>query len=150
MRIRNATKADLSAVESMLSTSDLPIDGVRENFSTFVVAEERGTVAGAIGIEKFGSFGLLRSAVVSSENRGNGIGTRLVEQILERAEEEGIEELYLLTTTADKYFPRFGFTLTTRAAVPPAVKASAEFQGACPDTAIVMTRRVGTASRARA
>jgi hypothetical protein len=29
------------------------------------------------------------------------------------------------------------------------VKASAEFQGACPDTAAVMTRRVGAAARAR-
>jgi amino-acid N-acetyltransferase len=68
---------------------------------------------------------------------------------LEGAEVAGIEELYLLTTTADQYFPRFGFTRTTRSAVPDAVKASAEFQGACPDTAVVMTRRVGAAGRAR-
>jgi hypothetical protein len=27
------------------------------------------------------------------------------------------------------------------------VKASAEFHGACPDTAVVMTRRVGTGAR---
>jgi amino-acid N-acetyltransferase len=144
MQIRNATNADLAAVESMLSMSDLPIDGVRENFSGFVVAEDRGEITGAIGLERFGSAALLRSAVVSAGNRGSGVGTRLIEQILERAEEEGIDELYLLTTTADKYFPRFGFTRTTRAAVPDSVKSSAEFQGACPDTAIVMTRRVRT------
>jgi amino-acid N-acetyltransferase len=150
MQIRNATKTDLSAVESLLSTSDLPIDGVRENFSSFVVAEDQGAVTGAIGLEKFGYAALLRSAVVSQNNRGSGIGTQLVEQILKRAEKDGIEELYLLTTTAAKYFPRFGFTRTTRAAVPDAVKASAEFRGACPDTAIVMTRRVGSTARARA
>jgi amino-acid N-acetyltransferase len=67
-----------------------------------------------------------------------------VEHILERAEKDGIEELFLLTTTAEDYFPRFGFTRTTRSAVPPAVKASAEFRGACPDTALVMTRRIAT------
>jgi len=144
MRIRNATNADLCAVESLLSASDLPLDGVRDNFSSFIVAEDEGKIAGAIGLEEFGSTALLRSAVVSAEHRGNGIGRRLVEQLLDHAQDAGIDEIYLLTTTAEKYFPRFGFARTTRAAVPDALTASAEFQGACPDTAVVMTRRFGT------
>src|ERR1700688_3119632 len=150
MRIRNATKADLPAVENLLTASDLPIDGVRDNFSSFLVAENDGEIAGAIGLEEFGAVALLRSAVVSPQHRGIGIGRRLVERLLEGAEEAGIEELYLLTTTAEQYFPRFGFTHTTRSAVPAVVKAYAQFQGACPDTAVVMTRRVGAAARARA
>ena len=150
MRIREATSRDLRAVESLLSSNDLPIDGVKENFSGFVVAEEKGEIAGAIGLEKFGSVALLRSAVVSPQYRGSGIGRRLVEEVLEQASDEGIEELFLLTTTAEKYFPRFGFSSTTRSAVPTAVKASAEFQGACPDSAVVMTRRVASATKARA
>jgi amino-acid N-acetyltransferase len=142
MKIRDATNRDLDAVESLLSASNLPLDGVKENFSSFVVAEDGGEITGAIGLEKFGSVALLRSAVVSPEHRGSGVGRKLVEQVLERAEKDGIEDLFLLTTTAEKYFPRFGFALTTRSAVPAAVKASAEFQGACPDTAIVMKRRI--------
>jgi amino-acid N-acetyltransferase len=147
MEIRNAKQTDLPAVEDLLSASDLPLDGVRDNFSTFVVAEEDGQITGAIGLERFGSTALLRSAVVSPQHRGSGVGKRLVEQLLASAEEAGIDELYLLTTTAEDYFPRFGFTRTTRSAVPDAIKASAEFQGACPDTAVVMTRRVGAAAR---
>ena len=46
--------------------------------------------------------------------------------------------------------PRFGFTRPARSSDPDALKASAEFQGACPDTAVVMTRRFGAAGRARA
>ena len=141
MKIREATTRDLGAVESLLSTNGLPLDGVKENFSSFVVAEDQGEIAGAIGLEKFGPVALLRSAVVSREHRGSGVGRRLVERILERASDDGIKELFLLTTTAEKYFPRFGFSSTARSAVPAAVKASAEFQGACPDTAVVMTRR---------
>jgi amino-acid N-acetyltransferase len=144
MKIRQATSNDLGAVESLLSASNLPLDGVKENFSTFVVAEDQGAIAGAIGLEKFGPVALLRSAVVSPEYRGSGVGSRLVEKVLERAEEEGIEELFLLTTTAENYFPRFGFTRTARSAVPAEMKASAEFQGACPDLAAVMKRRVTT------
>ena len=144
MRIRNAKSDDLPAVERLLSASDLPVEGVRDNFSSFVVAEDKNEIAGAIGLESYGQVALLRSAVVSPDYRGSGIGTQMVEQLLQRAEKAGINELYLLTTTAEKYFPRFGFTPTTRSAVPEAVKASAEFRGACPETATVMTRRLGS------
>jgi len=147
MKIRRARSSDLSAVESLLAASDLPTDGVRDNFSGFVVADDDGAIAGAIGLEKYGSAALLRSAVVARDHRGTGVGRKLVEQLLERAEEAGVDELYLLTTTAEKYFPRFGFTRTTRAIVPEAVKASAEFRGACPDTAVVMTRPLGEKAR---
>src|SRR2546430_6957015 len=148
MQIRSATNSDLSAVEGLLAASDLPTDGVRDNFSSFVVADDNGAIAGAIGLEKYGSFALLRSAVVSPDHRGNGVGRRLVEQLLERAEEAGVDEIFLLTTTAEEYFPRFGFTRAERATVPDAVKASAEFRGACPDTAVVMTRPLGEKARA--
>jgi len=144
MKIRKATNRDLDAVEGLLSANDLPLDGVKENLSGFIVAEEGGRVIGAVGLERFGSVALLRSAVVSEGHRGGGVGRRLVEHILDYAESDGIEELFLLTTKAENYFPRFGFTRTTRSAVPPTVKASAEFRGACPDTALVMTRRIAT------
>lgn len=144
MKFRQATDRDLDAVEGLLSASKLPLEGVKENFSSFVVAEDGGEIAGAIGLEKFGSVALLRSAVVSPAHRGSGVGSRLVERVLERAARDGIEELFLLTTTAEKYFPRFGFSNTTHSDVPPPVKASAEFQGACPDTAVVMKRRIAT------
>jgi amino-acid N-acetyltransferase len=147
MKIRNANASDFPEVERLLTEGKLPVEGVRENFSSFLVAEEEeGTIAGAVGLERYGSAALLRSAVVAPANRGTGIGRQLIESLLQRASGDGIEELYLLTTTAEKYFPRFGFTPTIRAAVPESVKASAEFRGACPDTAVVMTRR---ASRPR-
>ena len=142
MRIRKATSRDLNAVERLLSTNSLPVEGVKENLSGFVVAEANEAIIGAVGLEKFGSVALLRSAVVSDQHRGSGVGRGLVERILDDAEKDGIEELFLLTTTAEHYFPRFGFAPTSRAAVPVALKASAEFQGACPDTALVMRRRV--------
>jgi amino-acid N-acetyltransferase len=144
MKIRSATIQDLAAVEQLLAANDLPRDGVRENFADFLVAEDRGTIVGAIGLEKFDSAALLRSAVVSTDRRGAGLGHRLVERILARAEEAGIDEIYLLTTTAQDYFPRFGFTRGARDRVPDAVKLSAEFRGACPETAVVMERKIGS------
>lgn len=143
MKIRRARKSDLPAVEELLLASKLPVDGVRDHFTNFVVAEDGKGIEGAIGLEKYESVALLRSAVVAPDHRGTGVGRQLVEQVLERAEEDGISELYLLTETAENYFPRFGFTRTTRASVPEELKSSAEFRGACPETAVVMKRQLG-------
>jgi len=141
VKIRNASTADLSAVEGLLTANDLPIQGVRENFAGFLVAEEEGVVVGAIGLESFDSVALLRSAVVARHLRSTGVGRQLVERALERADREGVNDVYLLTTTAEDYFPRFGFDRTDRDGVPDALKVSQEFRGACPETAVVMTRR---------
>ena len=146
MKIRKARQSDLAAVEQLLLASKLPLDGVRDHFTDFIVAEDNDGIEGAVGLEKYDSVALLRSAVVAPDHRGSGVGRQLVEHLLERAEEAGIDELYLLTTTAENYFPRFGFTPTTRAAVPEELKSSAEFRGACPDTAIVMKRQLGESS----
>ena len=147
MKIRKARQSDLTAVEQLLLARKLHLDGVRDHFMDFIVAEDNDGIEGAVGLEKYDSIALLRSAVVAPPHRGSGVGRQLVEHLLERAEEAGIDELYLLTTTAENYFPRFGFVPTTRAAVPHELKSSAEFRGACPDTAIVMKRQLGARSR---
>jgi amino-acid N-acetyltransferase len=140
MKIRDAQPSDLQVVAALLSANDLPVDGVAENFSSFIVAEDTSGIAGAIGLENYGSCALLRSAVVGAEHRGSGVGRRLVEAVLERAKESGVEEIYLLTTTAEEYFPRFGFQRTSRSVVPAPVTQSVEFKGACCETATVMMR----------
>lgn len=55
------------------------------------------------------------------------------------AENEG-RLVFLLTTTAEHYFPRFGFACVSRDSVADAVKASPEFKGACPASAIAMRK----------
>jgi amino-acid N-acetyltransferase len=155
MVIRTAVAGDLAAVRQLLGDSGLPVDGVKENFTDFIVAEERngissnesGIIVGAIGIERYGAAALLRSAAVSPGVRGTGLGSRLVKEILERASAQGVRDIYLLTTTAEEYFPKFGFTRASRGEVPEPVKASREFQGACPDTAVVMKRTVPATRR---
>jgi amino-acid N-acetyltransferase len=144
MRVRSATNDDLSQLKTLLTASELPVDGVAEHLTDFLVAEDDGHIRGVIGLERYGSHALLRSAAVASSVRGTGVGGRLVNRILERAKSTGVEDLYLLTTTAEKYFPRFGFEETTRAEVPTSVQQSVEFHGACPDTAIVMRRSLSS------
>jgi len=55
------------------------------------------------------------------------------------AQRRGLRSLYLLTTTAGDYFPRFGFTHADRETAPIAVRQSREFAESCPSTALFMT-----------
>ena len=94
-------------------------------------------------MEERGGYGLLRSVAVDQSWRSRGLGRELVERAIASGEIRGLKSLYLLTTTAERYFPTFGFAPTTRDTVPDALRQSAEFQGACPASAVVMVRRIG-------
>jgi amino-acid N-acetyltransferase len=48
--------------------------------------------------------------------------------------------VYLLTTTAERFFRTFGFERIERAAVPQSVQTSIEFTSACPSSATVMRK----------
>jgi predicted N-acetyltransferase YhbS len=81
--------------------------------------------------------------------QGRGVGEALVGTLMAQARRRGLREVCLLTTTAEGWFTRFGFERRERASVPPALRASAEFQGACPDGAVLMGLSLaGTASPA--
>lgn len=136
--IRPATERDLSAIEALLQASDLPITGVRDSQCGFLVAESGGNIVGVVGMERRGKYGLLRSTAVKPEWRGKRVARQLVERIIAQAESQGVNALYLLTTTAERYFPGFGFAETTREVVPQDIQATQEFTEACPASATVM------------
>ena len=136
--LRPATSADLAAVERLLTSSGLPLDGVRDSLSSFVVAEHDGALVGVAGLEACGRHALLRSVAVDPAWRSRGLGRVLVHRMIAEAERRGCPALYLLTTTAERYFPSFGFREVSRAEVPADVAATAEFRGACPASATVM------------
>jgi N-acetylglutamate synthase-like GNAT family acetyltransferase len=138
--IRPATPLDLPAVERLLTLNSLPLDGVREALPTFVVAEANGDLVGVAGVECCVANGLLRSVAVHPDWRSHGVGRALVTRVISDAEARGTNALFLLTTTAERYFPSFGFTEITREAVPDDIRATAEFREACPASATVMMR----------
>ena len=139
--VRTARPADLPAVSRLLAAANLPTEGVAEALPGFVVAEAGDTLVGVAGLEEAGGNALLRSVAVDPAWRHHGVGRALVTRIISDAEAKGVRGLYLLTTTAERYFPNFGFTSVDRAAVPPDIRDTAEFQEMCPATATVMCRR---------
>ena len=97
-----------------------------------------GVLIGSFGLELFDGYALLRSIVVINDLRGNGFGVDLVNNALESAKERNVRQLFLLTTTADKFFIKFGFKITDRNTVPESITSTTEFKTFCPDTAVCM------------
>lgn len=143
VRIREAVAADLSKIEDLLRDADLTTAGVGEQLSGFLVGEVAGEVIAAAGLEIYGPSTLLRSVAVRPDYRQRGLASLLVRQLLDRAHQVGAHAVYLLTTNAEGYFSRFGFTPIDRGAVDPPVTRSAEFGDACCATAQTMRLVVG-------
>ena len=125
VELRTASSTELEAVVDLLNRSGLPTAGVADNFSQFLVAEADGRLVGVVGLELYGQSALLRSAAVEEGWRGSGVGRVLVERALDLARDRGIADVYLLTTTAEHYFPKFGFVCVRRDEVAPGVRSSA-------------------------
>lgn len=137
--IRAARPDDIGRVEEALRDSDLPLNGLRDQFGDgYAVAEVNGELIGVEGIEVYGTDGLLRSAAVVSAWRGKGVGDALTRDRIDWARRRGLKSLYLLTMTAGDYWPRFGFQRAERNAAPQAMQQSPEFTDACPSTALFM------------
>jgi amino-acid N-acetyltransferase len=140
--LRGATMGDLDAVEALLRANELPLDGVAAALERFVVAEADGRIVGVAGLEVCCRNALLRSVAVDSAWRSRGLGRALVTRVIADAEARGIRALYLLTTSAEQYFPSLGFRRIARDEVPDDVRATDEFRSACPATATAMERRL--------
>jgi amino-acid N-acetyltransferase len=110
LELRSARSADLQEVIALLGRVHLPTTGVAESLAHFIVAEREGELIGVAGLEVYGASALLRSVAVEDSWRG------------------------------EHYFPRFGFSCVNRDSVNPGVKASIEFQEACPASATVMRK----------
>jgi amino-acid N-acetyltransferase len=141
-QIRKATSDDLHAIRQLLDAHQLMSDDVDQHVQHFLVAEIDGVIAGTIGMEFYETTGLLRSAAVSTEYQHQGIGGRLLSSINGYAKEHGADEIVLLTTTAEEYFARKGFTTITRDELEGRVLTSAQFNGACPSTAVSMRKKL--------
>ncbi len=136
--IEKARPQDAEEIEALLRASDLPIAGAGEHIDRFFVARDGGAIAGVIGLEAYGEEGLLRSLAVRESHRSKGIGKELYLRLIAESRSLGMRRLVLLTTTAPDYFRAKGFRSVGRETVTGAMRLSAEFTGACPDSAECM------------
>ncbi len=142
--IEVARKNDLSAIESLLRTVNLPTEGVESFLDNFlVVRKSEGdnvseAIFGCIGLESYGADALLRSLAIHPDVQGQGMGKRLVDRITRDAKERGISSLYVLTDTAEEFIKKLNFTVTSRDTVSEALLQSVEFTTLCLDATLLV------------
>jgi len=105
-----------------------------------MVCRDNEAVIGAVAIQPFDDVVLLRSLVVASEYRKHGLGVRLTLAAEELARCRQAKAIYLLTTTAEKFFIGRGYRGIPRAKAPELIRASTPFSRLCPATASVMVK----------
>jgi amino-acid N-acetyltransferase len=137
VELARATGDGLADVRALLAANDLPAD-VGEDTGAFYVAYDDGDAVGIGGLETDGSVTLLRSLVVRERVRGEGYGGAVCDALEREARENGIDEAYLLTTTAAGFFAARGYDEVPRESAPDAIRATEQFADACPDSATCM------------
>lgn len=143
IELRAGDLGDEQNVRSLLARCDLPHEDIRRHLPQFLIARLDGVVVATGGLEILGGgLGLLRSLAVAPEWRQRGLASVLCDALTDRAARIGVDELWLLTTTAERFFARIGFRTVPRSLCPPDVRQTEEFRNLCPATAVCMARRI--------
>lgn len=128
-------------VEALLTEAHLPICDLADGQGLHLLGVRQGArLVGVVGVEVHGHVGLLRSLAVAAAHRNSGLGIGLVSDAEAWAAAHGIGTLYLLTTTAARFFARLGYEQIPRAAAPDVIAATAQFTGLCPASSTLMRK----------
>lgn len=129
-------------IKPLLAACDLPVDdlGVAK-FEHFFGCGTADKLDGVVGLELYGDTALLRSLAVVQGARGLGLGKRLLAVAEAYAMQRGVNEIYLLTTTARGLFESLGYQMAARESAPPAIAATSQFSSLCPASASFMFKR---------
>jgi len=106
IKIRKATESDLKDIKTILSFFFLDTDNVEKNLPEFIVAENDTKTLGCACLD-IGNIVELRSIAVLPAHRNKGVGSKLVDSILERAKE--LNHVIYLRTTSPVFFEKKGF-----------------------------------------
>ena len=98
-----AQEEDVESIVALLKTNNLSANDLGTGKRIFLVAHSEGKTVGCVAVEIYGAEGLLRSLAVSNEFRGKGIGQKLVAEAEVWSSDNGLKNLYLLTTTCLLY-----------------------------------------------
>jgi amino-acid N-acetyltransferase len=139
-QIGTARPDEAPDVFRLLRLNHLPLEGLSEHLATTLVARQNDRIVGIAALELYADGALLRSVAVDPQQQRQGLGRDLTGAAIRLAQDLHAPAVYLLTTTAEDYFPRFGFERIARADVPPKVQTSVEFISACPSSAVVLRK----------
>ena len=150
-QIRPAAVDDALAIYALLATFSTegkllprPVADIQARIANFLVAEQNGMIAACGALRDFGNnLNEIRSLAVRRDLAGQGIGSRLVKALLEKAvERTGGERghVFALTYRVD-FFKRLGFRVIDKYTFPPKIWSDCcvcPRKDHCDETAVVI------------
>lgn len=136
MNIVPASQNSFSAAIELLKKNNLPTEDLNPGTQLFVVEEDDKVVA-TVAVEYDYNDALLRSLCVSQEKRNSGVGNELVSFIEEYVRQQGVQNIFLLTTTAADFFKKRGYTIIDRSNVPKFIRNTKEYSVICASSTLM-------------
>jgi ubiquinone/menaquinone biosynthesis C-methylase UbiE/N-acetylglutamate synthase-like GNAT family acetyltransferase/pyruvate-formate lyase-activating enzyme len=122
LEISMAIDSHKKSVEGILEKCNLLTTGLDQHFHNFHLAKLPGGIAGCIGIEIYGRYGIIRSTAVLPQYRKKSIGWKLAERMIDFAKDQGVVELYLKTENEAAFFKQVGFSHIFPEQIPAEIK----------------------------
>ena len=140
IKIEKLENKDIGFAKELLREFDLPNSDIENESLNLFTISRTNEVVGIVGFEQYDVHGLLRSFVIDKNYQSKGLGAQALVVVETLANQQGVEQFYLLTTTADKFFARNDYTVFDRQAVPESISKTTEFNTLCPDSAVCMRK----------
>jgi amino-acid N-acetyltransferase len=141
IRLKEASTKDLQFILDLLKSNNLCFEDIPQKAISLFVGYVDSEIVGIGGLEVYGKYALLRSLVIEEQFREKGYGKALCKELIQRAKNKGVRELYLLTATADKFFREIGFEKIKREGAPAAIQNTTEFKEMCPVSSTFMRKK---------
>lgn len=141
MNIVPASQNSFPAAIDLLKKNNLPTKDINSGTQLFVV-EEGNNVIATVAVEYDYNNALLRSLCVSQEKRNSGIGKQLVDFIENYVKKQGVQTIFLLTTTAAGFFSKREYQIIHRSNVPEFIKNTKEYSVLCASSSTLMKKQL--------
>ncbi|WP_163714763.1 arsenic resistance N-acetyltransferase ArsN2 [Mangrovibacterium lignilyticum] len=129
---------ELGKASEILKEANLPTTDLTEAPVQLFGLYRKNQLVAVGGLEMYGKSAILRSLAIQKAFRSNGVGSLLLSKIEKKATELQLSDLYLLTTTAEKFFDSHQYKKCHHDSCPKEIQQSQEFASICPSTAICL------------
>lgn len=174
VHVRPATPSDFDAVTNLLSEEDIPhqnlVPSDMENLFVCLTSDEgwfdrisvlrttailprhrlpdrSPSICGVVGLKMQGRVGLIYALVLDPEMQEDGDRPRLLNEIERRADERGIDRMYLLAGTDPGFFQSMGYQIVSHWEIPEALRSGVQAPGREPSDALPMRKRIAVSDR---
>lgn len=131
--IRRARQEDIPLLTKLLTQAEVSERGLNAHWEHFFVAEKMDDVSvpqvvGTIGMEQYGTDGLVRSLVIEKGNQSTKLVLELLNIVLSYGKQIGCTSLYLVAGAMNPLFEQLGFREAEHGDIPEDVRLSMHVQ----------------------